>query len=98
MYGAAKLFIPEKIKSGDQVLTHEAVVVKLKEALTALVTNPKMGAGVLGAIQNEKTLHRVHDASAMGSRACCLLHLSRMKSFPNHEPCHRCCWKLQPLM
>lgn len=62
-------FIPEKIKSGDQVLTHEAVVVKLKEALTALVTNPKMGAGVLGAIQNEKTLHRVHDASAMGSRA-----------------------------
>jgi len=62
-------FIPEKIKAGETELSFDEIVAKLKDALTALVNNPKMGAGVLGAIQNEKTLERTHDASSLGATA-----------------------------
>jgi phenylacetic acid degradation protein paaN len=75
-------FIPESIRAGDAVLTHDEVVAKLKEALTALVTNPKMGAGVLGAIQNEKTLQRTHDASSPGSRAVLASSPVKNEEFP----------------
>jgi len=57
-------FIPEKVKAGEAELSFDEVVSKMKEALSALVNNPKMGAGVLGAIQNEKTLERTNAASA----------------------------------
>ncbi|HYV91391.1 MAG TPA: phenylacetic acid degradation protein PaaN [Chitinophagales bacterium] len=62
-------FIPSQVKAGDQVLSGEEVVSKLKDAINALVNNPKMGAGVLGAIQNEKTLERTKQASQLGGTA-----------------------------
>lgn len=52
-------FIPSSGINTDQgKLTYEEVVEKLKAAINRLVANPKMGAGTLGAIQNEKTLDR----------------------------------------
>lgn len=62
-------FIPDQVKVGDQTLSYEEVVGKLKDAINGLVNNPKMGAGVLGAIQNEKTLERTKQASQLGGTA-----------------------------
>jgi phenylacetic acid degradation protein paaN len=62
-------FIPSQVKAGDQMLSYEEVVMKLKDAINGLVNNPKMGAGVLGAIQNEKTLERTKQASQLGGTA-----------------------------
>lgn len=62
-------FIPSQVKAGDQILSGEEVVMKLKDAINALVNNPKMGAGVLGAVQNEKTLERTKQASQLGGTA-----------------------------
>ncbi|MEO5673565.1 MAG: phenylacetic acid degradation protein PaaN [Chitinophagales bacterium] len=59
-------FIPEQIKSGDHILSHDEVAGKLKNAITGLVNNPKLGAGILGAIQNETTLERASGAGKLG--------------------------------
>jgi phenylacetic acid degradation protein paaN len=61
-------FIPEKIKNGDTEITFEEAVEKFKTALHGLVTNPKMGAGTFGAIQNEVTLNRVLNISKVGGK------------------------------
>ena len=61
-------FIPEKIKNGDAEITFEEAVTKFKTALNGLVTNPKMAAGTLGAIQNEVTLNRVLNISKVGGK------------------------------
>ncbi|MCY7411060.1 MAG: aldehyde dehydrogenase family protein, partial [Chitinophagales bacterium] len=59
-------FIPEKIKVGETELSFEEVAAKLRDSISALVNNPKMGPGVLGAIQNEKTLERTQQTSQSG--------------------------------
>ncbi len=59
-------FIPEKIKVGETEISFEEVVTKLRDSISNLVNNPKMGAGVLGAIQNEKTLERAQQTSQTG--------------------------------
>jgi phenylacetic acid degradation protein paaN len=52
-------FIPASgVGTPQNNLSYEEVVAQIKEAVAALVSNPKMGAGTLGAIQNEKTLER----------------------------------------
>jgi phenylacetic acid degradation protein paaN len=61
-------FIPESVKVGEQVLSFDEVAAKLKEKVDALVKNPKMGAGVLGAVQSERTASRVQTASGMGTK------------------------------
>jgi phenylacetic acid degradation protein paaN len=54
------IFIPEHgVKADDKVYTYDEVVEKLKAQLSGISNNPKMGVGVLGAIQNENTLKRV---------------------------------------
>lgn len=61
-------FIPEKVKAGDTTYSFDEVAMKLKESINNLVTNPKMGAGVLGAIQSEKTMERVGNAGGIGGK------------------------------
>lgn len=39
---------------------------KIRDAVQALVINPKMGAGTLGAVQNEATVKRAQEAASMG--------------------------------
>jgi len=54
-------FIPAGgVKQGDKVIPYEEVKKALVDAISGLVTHPQMGAGTLGAIQNEATLKRVH--------------------------------------
>lgn len=56
-------FIPESgLGNGDGHLDYNEVVEKIKKAIDQLVTNPKAGAGTLGAIQNEKTIQRAKTA------------------------------------
>jgi phenylacetic acid degradation protein paaN len=61
-------FIPETIKAGDQAISFDEVVGKLKEQINGLVANPKMGAGVLGAVQNERTMERAQSAGDIGGK------------------------------
>lgn len=60
-------FIPEKVKAGDLTLSYEEIVQKLKGSIHALVTNPKMGAGTLGAV-HEGTLKRAKEISKAGGK------------------------------
>ncbi len=53
-------YIPaEGIKEGDTLIPYEDVVNRLRDAIYGFSHHPKMGPGTLGAIQNERTLHRV---------------------------------------
>ena len=62
------IFIPELVAVGDQFLSFDEVVTQLKDAFNNLVNNPKMGAGVLGAVQNEQTKERAFKAEGMGGK------------------------------
>lgn len=62
-------FIPAQgITTANGHLSFDEVVQKFRDAVVALVTNPKMGAGTLGALQNDMTLQRVHNAGKLGAR------------------------------
>ena len=59
-------FIPKNgVKAGDTKLSFDEVAEKLTGAIKALVENPKMGPGTLGAIQSVNTLQRIVDSKAM---------------------------------
>lgn len=54
-------FIPKNgIKTAEGILSYEDTVAALVGAIKGLTTHPQMGAGTLGAIQNETTLKRVN--------------------------------------
>jgi len=62
-------FIPEQGLSTDKGnLPFNEVTQKIKDAIAALVNNPKMAAGTLGAVQNDTTLQRAQDAGKMGGK------------------------------
>jgi phenylacetic acid degradation protein paaN len=62
-------FIPEQgVNTPNGVVPFNEVVQKLKDAIVSLATNPKMGAGTLGAIQNDITLNRARDINSLGGR------------------------------
>lgn len=62
-------FIPEQgIGTPQGIIPFNEVVQRMKDAVTGLVTNPKMGAGTLGAVQNEATLNRAKDARHLGGK------------------------------
>ncbi len=61
-------FIPELVKAGEEMLSFDEVVAKLKEHMNGLVNNPRMGAGVLGAVQNEVTENRASKAGGIGGK------------------------------
>jgi phenylacetic acid degradation protein paaN len=62
-------FIPEQgVTTASGQLSFDEVVQKFKDAILSLVNNPKMGAGTLGALQNETTLQRAHNANKLGAK------------------------------
>jgi len=62
-------FIPaEGVTTSNGKLYFDEVVQKFKDAVVSLVNNPKMGAGTLGALQNENTLERAHNAGKLGAK------------------------------
>lgn len=62
-------FIPESgVSTPGGVLGFNEVATRLKDAVMALVNNPKMGAGTLGAVQNEATLQRAKDIHQLGGK------------------------------
>jgi phenylacetic acid degradation protein paaN len=63
------ILIPSSgIKANDRHYTYDEVLEKLKGGINAIASNPKMGVGVLGAIQNENTWNRVEQLPAAGAR------------------------------
>lgn len=62
-------FIPATgIRTSDnEIVDYETAVELLKNEVSALVLNPKMGAGTLGAIQNPNTLNRAKNAGNLGA-------------------------------
>ncbi|CAL1520685.1 phenylacetic acid degradation protein PaaN [Chitinophaga sp. MM2321] len=62
-------FIPgQGITTSNGQVSFNEVVQKFKDAILALVSNPKMGAGTLGAVQNESTLIRAREAQQLGGK------------------------------
>ena len=62
-------FISENgVKAADKNYSFDEVVEKLKTHLSGISNNPKMGAGVLGAIQNKLTLERVEKIASLKAK------------------------------
>jgi phenylacetic acid degradation protein paaN len=62
-------FIPETgVKTADDIVPFNEVARRFAEAVKAIVTNPKMAAGTLGAIQSMQTSQRVVDAKALDGK------------------------------
>lgn len=58
-------FIPASgVGTPQNNLSYKEVVEKIKNAVNQLVTNPKAGAGTLGAIQNDKTIQRTQSVAS----------------------------------
>jgi phenylacetic acid degradation protein paaN len=77
-------FIPATgIKQGDAIIPYEEVKKALVDGISGLANNPQMGAGTLGAIQNENTLKRVNSMKDIEARV--LLEPSKVANaeFPN---------------
>ena len=63
-------FIPETgMLVGETLVPYEEVVQKIAAAVISLVTNPKAGPHVLGAIQNAATYERVQQLAFDGGRS-----------------------------
>jgi phenylacetic acid degradation protein paaN len=60
------IFIPNEVQTSEGVLSFEQVADSIKNAVEGIVTHPKMGAGTLGAIQNEQTLARISNKGDFG--------------------------------
>ena len=59
-------FVPASgVKATDKNYSYDEVVAKLKAAITGIAENPKMGVGVLGAVQNPLTIDRVASVPKM---------------------------------
>lgn len=56
----------EGMKVGDEVISVDTVVEKLREKIDALVFNEKAGPTTLGAVQNPATAARVEEATKLG--------------------------------
>jgi phenylacetic acid degradation protein paaN len=62
-------FVPEQgIQTANGHLSFNEVVQQFKEAVAGLTKHPKMGAGTLGAIQNDETLERAREARQLGGK------------------------------
>ena len=78
-------FIPESgVKADDKHYTYEDVIEKLKVQLSGIAQHPKMGVGVLGALQNPATLQRV-ERMGIGTGSNVALAYAEVKSeeFPS---------------
>lgn len=65
-------FIPENgIETEDGHKSFDEVAKALKNAISGIVSHPKMGTNILGSIQNDNTLERVEEVDQLG--ADCIL-------------------------
>jgi len=60
------IFIPNEISTSEGSISFDDMAGAIKNAVNGIVTHPKMGAGTLGAIQNEFTLKRIQDQGDFG--------------------------------
>lgn len=61
------VFIPESgVKTDEGVVSFDDACAILKASIEGLVNHPKMGAGTLGAIQNDRTIQRINEAGDFG--------------------------------
>lgn len=60
------IFIPNEVQTSEGVLSFEQIADSIKNAVEGIVMHPKMGAGTLGAIQNEQTLARISNKGDFG--------------------------------
>lgn len=78
------IFIPETgVKADDRTYSVEEVIEKLKAQLIGISNNPKMGVGVLGAIQNENTLQRVQKIGDLKAKITLTSSAISSEEFPN---------------
>ncbi|RFS23893.1 phenylacetic acid degradation protein PaaN [Chitinophaga silvatica] len=62
-------FVPEHgIKTEKGEISFNEVVQHFRDAVAGLTKHPKMGAGTLGAIQNDETLERAREARQLGGK------------------------------
>lgn len=63
------IFIPEEgIKVGGKTASYEEVIAQMKESISGLAHHPKMGPGMLGAINQQATLDRIQKAKELGGK------------------------------
>lgn len=53
------IFIPSEVNTEDGILSFDEVAAQLVEAVKRVINHPKMGAGTLGAVQNDTTISRI---------------------------------------
>lgn len=81
-------FVPESgVKTPDGVVPFDEVVEGFKKAVSGLANHPKMGAGTLGAIQNENTLTRVQSTGELGANVVLEASAVENAEFPNARVC-----------
>lgn len=77
-------FIPKGgIKAGDKHVPFEEVAKAIVDAVKGLVTHPKAGPAVVGAIQSEATHKRISEASALGGKTLLESAPVQNPEFPN---------------
>jgi phenylacetic acid degradation protein paaN len=61
------IFLPRSgVREKDAMISYEEVARRLTEKITAIVANPKMGPGTVGALQNPATLQRLGSVDTLG--------------------------------
>ena len=81
-------FVPESgVKTPDGVVPFDEVVEGFKKAVSGLANHPKMGAGTLGAIQNENTLNRVQSTGELGADVVLEASAVENAEFPKARVC-----------
>lgn len=60
------VFIAESVKTAEGVVSYEEVANAIVDAISGIVSHPKMGAGTLGGIQNDGTIKRIQDKGNFG--------------------------------
>lgn len=80
--------VPEGgITSKDGPVSYQDVVNGLKDAVTGLVGHPKMGAGTIGAVQNEVTVERAKKAVDLGGNLLLSSNGIENPEYPNARIC-----------
>ncbi len=78
------IFIPDTgVATPEGVLDFDAIAQRLIERLNALLENPKMGPGTLGAIQSPATLKRIEKARSLQLPILRDSHPLEMPQFPD---------------
>lgn len=81
-------FVPEDgVKTPEGNISFDDVVEGFKQAVSGLANHPKMGAGTLGAIQNEVTMKRAQTVSGLSGKLVLEASAIENAEFPNARTC-----------